>query len=74
MKDMIIHKPFDSLQNSKGKRIVLELINGKVFRGVLVSFDLNMNIVLEDVELEDGKKVDFVFLRSIFGAAILADS
>lgn len=59
-------RPFDALNKAKGKRVVVELKNGKEYRGVLDAFDPHINTVLngteeyvqEEVEKEiDGKKV-----------------
>ncbi|TKJ16948.1 small nuclear ribonucleoprotein [Candidatus Woesearchaeota archaeon B3_Woes] len=58
-------RPFDALNRAKGKRVVVELKNGKQYRGVLEAFDPHINTVLneteehvqEEVEKEiDGKK------------------
>ncbi len=59
-------RPFDALNKAKGKRVVVELKNGKQYIGVLEAFDPHINTVLngteeyvpEEVEKEiDGKKV-----------------
>ncbi len=60
-------RPFDNLQEAKNKRVLIELSNGKRFVGILKAFDMSLNIVLEDVELEDGRKLPFIFLRAVYG-------
>lgn len=60
-------RPLDALNASRGKNILIELKNGKQFAGKLKSFDIHINIVLEDAEeRENGeikRKVGTVFLR-----------
>lgn len=63
-------RPLDFLAKAKGKRVVIEFSNGRTFSGVLKAFDLNQNIVLENVEV-DGNQVPYLFLRSVFGVTIL---
>lgn len=43
-------RPFDALNRAKGKRVVVELKNGKEYRGVLEAFDPHINTVLNDTE------------------------
>lgn len=60
-------RPLDSLNQSRGKRVLIELKNGKQFVGVLQAFDIHINIVLDDVEeLENGelkRKLGTAFIR-----------
>ena len=60
-------RPLDSLNQSRGKRVLIELKNGKQFVGVLQAFDIHINIVLDDVEeFEDGelkRKLGTAFIR-----------
>ncbi len=43
-------RPFDILNESKGKNILIELKNGKRISGKLVAFDPHINLSLEDAE------------------------
>ena len=60
-------RPLDSLKNSRNKRVIVELKNGKQFVGSLKAFDIHINVVLQDAEERvDGelkRKVGEVFLR-----------
>ncbi len=60
-------RPLDSLNQSRGKRVLIELKNGKQFVGVLQAFDIHINIVLDDVEeFENGelkRKLGTTFIR-----------
>ena len=60
-------RPLDSLNESRGKRVIIELKSGKQFVGVLKAFDIHINTVLEEVdEMENGeikRKLGDVFIR-----------
>ena len=60
-------RPLDSLNQSRGKRVLIELKNGKQFVGVLQAFDIHINVVLDEVEeLENGelkRKLGTAFIR-----------
>jgi len=60
-------RPIDLLNDSRNKRIMIELKNGKQFLGNLRSFDIHINIVLtETEEYVDGelkRKLGTAFLR-----------
>ena len=60
-------RPLDFLNESRNKRIITELKNTKQYIGKLVSFDIHINIVMEDAEEHiDGKlsrKLGRVFVR-----------
>ncbi|MBI2558910.1 small nuclear ribonucleoprotein [Candidatus Woesearchaeota archaeon] len=43
-------RPLDALNKSRDKRILVELKNNKQYIGKLKSFDIHINVVLEDVE------------------------
>ena len=60
-------RPLDALNKARDKRIIVELKNNKQFIGKLKSFDIHINIVLEDVEErmngEMVRKLNAVFIR-----------
>jgi len=60
-------RPLDALNHSRGKKVLVELKNGKQFRGSLKAFDIHINTVLEDAEEIDNhelkRKIGTVFLR-----------
>ena len=60
-------RPLDALNNARNKRVIVEQKNGCQYLGNLVSFDIHINVVLEDAEeREDGKtkrKLGVVFIR-----------
>jgi small nuclear ribonucleoprotein len=61
------NRPFDLLNESLGKDVMIELKGKLVFRGVMRAFDVHMNVVLENAEqLIDGEtktKYGKIFLR-----------
>ncbi len=60
-------RPLDALNKARDKRIIVELKNSKQYIGKLKSFDIHINIVLEDVEErvngEMTRKLNTVFIR-----------
>tara|TARA_Y100000310_G_scaffold162833_1_gene162775 strand:+ start:7740 stop:7967 length:228 start_codon:yes stop_codon:yes gene_type:complete len=60
-------RPLDALNQSRGKRVLVELKNGKQFTGVLTAFDIHINTVLSEAEEhEDGelkRKIGTLFIR-----------
>lgn len=60
-------RPLDALNRSRDKRILVELKNNKQYVGKLKSFDIHINVVLEDVEErangEVTRKLGVVFIR-----------
>ena len=60
-------RPLDFLNEARNKRVVVELKNSKQYFGKLVSFDIHINIVLENAEEHiDGnlnRKLGKVFIR-----------
>ena len=60
-------RPLDTLNESRDKRVIVELKNGKQYIGNLRSFDIHINTVLEDVEErvegELKRKIGIVFIR-----------
>ena len=60
-------RPLDALNYSRGKRVLVELKNGKQVVGNLKAFDIHINTVLDDAEeRENGevkRKIGTVFIR-----------
>ena len=60
-------RPLDALNKARGKRVIVELKNQKIFVGTLSAFDIHINVVLEEAEeMVDGevkRKLGVVFLR-----------
>lgn len=60
-------RPLDALNISRNKRVLIELKNSTQFIGTLRSFDIHINVVLEDAEeRRDGeirRKLGVVFIR-----------
>jgi len=60
-------RPLDALNNSRNKRVIVDLKNNSQIIGNLKAFDIHINIVLEDAEeRKDGelkRKLGVVFLR-----------
>ncbi|MBU2560713.1 MAG: small nuclear ribonucleoprotein [Nanoarchaeota archaeon] len=60
-------RPLDALNNSRNKRVIVELKNGKQILGMLKAFDIHINVVLDDAEErhegELKRKLGTVFLR-----------
>ena len=60
-------RPLDALNNARDKRVIVELKNNRQYVGKLKSFDIHINLVLEDAEEHiDGevkRKLGVVFIR-----------
>ena len=60
-------RPLDALNKARGKKVIVELKNGKQFVGTLIAFDIHINVVLDDAEeRENGetkRKLGTVFIR-----------
>ena len=60
-------RPLDALNKARDKRIIVELKNNKTYIGKLKSFDIHINVVIEDVEErvsgEMTRKLGVVFIR-----------
>ena len=60
-------RPLDALNMARGKRVIVELKNGRSYVGILRAFDIHINTVLEEAEeYSDGelkRKLGMVFLR-----------
>ncbi|HIH25828.1 small nuclear ribonucleoprotein [Candidatus Woesearchaeota archaeon] len=60
-------RPLDTLNEARGKNVIVELKNNKQLIGKLRSFDIHINTVLEDceekVDGETKRKLGTVFIR-----------
>ena len=60
-------RPLDALNKARDKRIIVELKNNKQYIGKLKSFDIHINVVLDDAEEyylgELKRKLGTVFVR-----------
>jgi len=60
-------RPLDTLNQSRDKKVMLELKNGKQIIGKLKAFDIHINTVLDDAEEhfegELKRKIGKVFIR-----------
>ena len=60
-------RPLDALNKARDKRVIVELKTNKQFIGKLKSFDIHVNVVLDDVEErvngEVSRKLGTVFIR-----------
>lgn len=62
-----IERPFDLLNQSKGKEVLIKLKGDKQLVGTLLAFDPHINVVLDNAkEVENGeqkKNIGVAFLR-----------
>ncbi len=60
-------RPLDALNSARGKRVIVELKNGKQLMGMLKAFDIHINVVLEQAEEHENgelkRKLGVVFIR-----------
>ena len=60
-------RPLDALNAARNKRVIVELKNGKQCVGKLKSFDIHVNVVLDEAEErlegETKRKLGTLFLR-----------
>ena len=60
-------RPLDALNNARDKRVIVELKGGKQYLGNLKSFDIHINVVLEDAEERESgelkRKLGVIFIR-----------
>ncbi|MEM4397200.1 MAG: LSm family protein [Candidatus Woesearchaeota archaeon] len=63
-------RPLDMLNKARNQRVIVELKNGKQLIGKLTSFDIHINIVLEDCE----ERVDGEVKRKIGNAFVRGDT
>lgn len=51
-----VDRPLDALNAAREKKVVVEIKGGRTFTGVLKSFDIHINVVMDDAsELVDGE-------------------
>ena len=51
-----VQRPLDALGKATNSPVLIKLKGDREFRGILTSFDLHMNLVLNDAEeLQDGE-------------------
>ncbi len=66
---MTQERPFDLLNKAIGNQVLIRLKNGMDIRGVMNSFDVHMNIVMENAEeLDEGNikaKLGTILLRGV---------
>ena len=62
-----IERPLDVLNNAKGKAVLVQLKNNRQMVGVLLAFDIHINVVLDNAkEIVDGenkRNMGLTFLR-----------
>jgi len=62
-----VSRPLDALNEARGKRVIIDMKNSKQYVGKLRSFDIHINVVLEEAEEraegEVKRKMGTVFLR-----------
>ena len=63
-------RPLDALNKARDKKIIVELKSGKQYTGTLRSFDIHINIVMEDTE----ERVDGELKRKLGTAFIRGDT
>ncbi len=60
-------RPLDALNQARGKKVSIELKNGKTYVGELRAFDIHINVVLGNAEEfvgeESKRKLDVAFIR-----------
>ena len=62
-----IERPLDLLNQSKGKEVLIQLKGNQQFVGILMAFDMHINVALDNAkEVIDGevkKNIGLTFLR-----------
>lgn len=65
-KNISIDRPLDLLNNSKGKKVLVFMKGDRVISGTLITFDIHINLILdnaEDVTDEKHKAFGLIFIR-----------
>ncbi len=64
---MEVARPLDALNKARGKKVIVELKNGRQYTGNLDAFDIHINtVLLETEERENGemkRKLGTIFIR-----------
>ena len=74
VKNNVIERPLDLLNQSKGKKVLVFLKGDKTISGTLVTFDIHINLVMDNTELienilitpeysKKNKKLGLIFVR-----------
>ena len=63
-------RPLDALNQARGKKVSVELKNGRTYIGILRAFDIHINVVLGDAE----EKIDGETKRTLSVAFIRGDT
>jgi|TARA_Y100000310_G_scaffold198316_1_gene198356 small nuclear ribonucleoprotein len=62
-----VSRPLDALNKARDKKVIVELKNNRQYIGNLKSFDIHINVVLENAEeRENGevkRKLGVIFIR-----------
>ena len=62
-----LERPFDLLNQSKGKEVLVQLKNDRQLVGTLLAFDIHINIVLDNTKEMSGgevrRNIGLTFLR-----------
>ena len=52
-------KPFDILKDKKGSEVIVTLKNEEAYKGILKSFDIHLNVILDSTTLIlEGKEAE----------------
>lgn len=70
-KKYMADKPLDILNSAKGKNVTIYLKDERIITGILIAFDIHLNIGLEDAEIMQDKKKKIVPTLLVRGDNIL---
>jgi small nuclear ribonucleoprotein len=63
----MVERPLDLLNGSKGKEVIIKLKNDKQISGILLAFDININLVLDNARIVESdmlkEKLGLMFIR-----------
>ena len=67
-----IERPLDVLNNAKGKDVLVQLKNNRQMVGILLAFDIHINVVLDNAkEILDGEEKRSIGLTFLRGDTII---